>query len=167
MKKEEIIEKYGIEEYKRRLEQNRLRAIQYYQNNADHVKEYQKQWRKDNAEYQKQWYKENADYFKDYVKEYMSNTQQGRANALVQAYKQSDSERNRGECTITSKWLIEHIFNSKCIYCGETDWKKLGCDRINNSLPHTEDNVVCSCGKCNVERQKMKFEEFLKYKKAS
>lgn len=49
-------------------------------------------------------------------------------------------------------WIVENIINSKCEYCDESNWNKLGCDRIDNSKPHTKDNVICSCGRCNVVR---------------
>ena len=63
--------------------------------------------------------------------------------------------------------MIENIFKSSCVYCGDTNWEHLGCDRINNNLPHTTDNVICACGLCNVERQfnRMSVEEFIEYRK--
>lgn len=87
-------------------------------------------------------------------------TKGGRALTLIHGYKVSDEKHNRGECTLTKEWVIDNIFSSKCYYCGETDWTKLGCDRIDNDKPHTPDNVVCCCTNCNNERQKMPFEEF-------
>lgn len=88
---------------------------------------------------------EYAEFFKDY-----RHTKQGRASMLLQRYKERDKQTGRGECTLTSKWIIENIFTGHCIYCGETDWHKLGCNRLDNSKPHTIDNVVCCCGECNV-----------------
>ena len=75
--------------------------------------------------------------------------------------KREDKKRNRGKCTLTAQWIMDYIFTKKCVYCGESDWKKLGCDRIDNSKPHTEDNVVCCCGECNTKRGTKEFEEFL------
>lgn len=133
---------------------------QYYKNNAEMFAEYHKQYHKNNAEmiaeYNKQWREKNADYDKQY-----RQTPMGRAKNLVNSYKQNDKKYDRGECTLTTKWIIDNIFSQKCIYCGESDWKKLGCDRKDNSKPHTEDNVVCSCWDCNIKRQKKTFEEFL------
>lgn len=94
-------------------------------------------------------------------KEYNS-TPKGRALYLVCGYRASDIKHNRGECTLNADWIINNIFNSQCIYCGETDWKKLGCDRIDNTKAHTEDNVVPCCKHCNDLRQKQPFEEFYK-----
>ena len=82
-------------------------------------------------------------YNKDYIK-----TQIGRAWNLISAYNQSDKKHNRGRGNLTAQWIVENIFSSKC-KCGETDWHKLGCNRVNNDLPHTTDNVVCCCTECN------------------
>ena len=83
---------------------------------------------------------------------------------VVHAYRKADSLANRGECTLTEEWVVNHIFNSKCVYCGESDWKKLGCDRIDNSQPHTPSNVVCCCGKCNREKHLTDADVFKKIK---
>ena len=117
-------------------------------------KEWNKRWREANAvkvkEYQKRW-----------IAEYR-NTPMGRAIHLVSCYKRNDKKYNRGECTLTPKWVVDNIFNKPCHYnCGETDWTKLGCDRIDNSKPHTPDNVVPCCEECNKKRGTMNYEEFL------
>ena len=86
----------------------------------------------------------------------------GRAINLVKRYRQSDKQYNRGECTLTAKWMVNNIFSGqKCIFCGESDWTKLGCDRIDNSLPHTPNNVNPCCEKCNTKRGRKEFEKFL------
>lgn len=89
------------------------------------------------------------------------STKNGRAVNLCSNYRYSDKKYNRGECTLTPEWIIENIFSGqKCHYCGEDDWTKLGCDRIDNSKPHIPDNVVCCCLNCNNKRQKKSFEKF-------
>lgn len=95
------------------------------------------------------------------------NSKSGRAINIIHKYTQSDFEENRGACTLKKDWVIEHIFNSSCIYCGDSNWKHLGCDRIYDNLPHTQDNCVCACGICNVERyfKRMSVEEFVEYRK--
>jgi len=92
-------------------------------------------------------------------------TQSGRAGRLVQHYRNKDKKYNRGECTITRNWIVDKVFTSSCVYCGETDWTKLGCDRIDNNLPHTPENCVCSCYKCNIERKGKPFKDFIKKKR--
>ena len=94
------------------------------------------------------------------------STKEGRANNLANAYKQLDRNARRGESTITPQWIIDNIFTSKCYWCGEDDWKLLGCDRIDNTKPHTEDNVVCCCVNCNIERGRRSFDWFTKYQRS-
>lgn len=53
------------------------------------------------------------------------------------------------EVDFDGQWIVDNIFDKECIYCGETDWRKLGCDRIDNTKPHTKDNVVPCCTRCN------------------
>lgn len=89
------------------------------------------------------------------------STKKGRADSLIRNYKSFDKRTNRGECTLTQEYILNYIFDNTCIYCGESDWKQLGCDRIDNSKPHTPDNCVCSCSKCNIERKRQNFYKFL------
>lgn len=90
------------------------------------------------------------------------NTREGRAYNLCKNYEQFDQKANRGQSTITPQFILDNIFTSRCVWCGETDWKLLGCDRIDNDLPHTPTNVVCSCKNCNLERNRTSFSRFQK-----
>lgn len=79
------------------------------------------------------------------------STPKGRAVNLLTSYRQSDKKYGRGECTLTADWIVENIFSQPCHYCGRTDWTKMGCNRIDNSLPHTPDNCVPCCHACNLK----------------
>lgn len=69
------------------------------------------------------------------------------------------------ETNLTPEWIMDNVLNSKCFYCGETNWTKLGCDRIDNTKGHTTDNCICSCGICNVKRNdRYTVEEFKQYR---
>lgn len=137
---------------------------QHYKNNRDRILEQQKQYHRDNRdrifERQKQYRQEHKDKILEYQKQYRQ-TPIGRAIHLVGRYMQSDKEYNRGECTITPQWMVDNIFTQPCHWCKETDWTKLGCDRIDNSLPHTPDNVIPCCEECNKKRGSRTYEEFL------
>lgn len=113
---------------------------------------------KDRKEYFRQYYQEHK-LQRDKKHQEYNNTPYGRAYYLANRHKQEDARKHR-ENNINAKWIVDYIFNSKCIYCGETDWTKLGCDRINNSIGHVKNNVVCCCGKCNIERHEKTFYEF-------
>lgn len=124
-----------------------------------------------NIENSKKWFVENKEHLQEYQKNYYQankekrkeyrKTPKGRAVYLVDNYKKDDKKYNRGECTITSQWVVDNIFTKPCIYCGETDWHKLGCDRKDNDLPHTPENVVSCCKDCNDKRQNKNYIDFL------
>lgn len=96
----------------------------------------------------RRWKEKNPDYMKQYMEQY-NKTPIGRASNLLQGYRQSDKKYDRGECTLTAQWIIDNIFPKPCAHCGKTGWDKLGCNRIDNSLPHTPDNVEPCCEECN------------------
>lgn len=84
----------------------------------------------------------------EYLTKYFSN-KFNKAKKLLKGYNYSDKKANRGECTLTPDWIIEHIFTHPCAHCGKSDWRELGCNRLDNSLPHTPDNVEPCCWECN------------------
>lgn len=149
-------------------ERNRLYNIAWRAKNQDKVKESQELFNERHPDRRKEISKKFRDSHKEKRKkewqEY-DKTKPGRASRIVRYLKQYDNDACRGECTITQKWVLENIFTSSCTYCGETDWRKLGCDRIDNTLPHTPENCVCACGRCNVERSnRWTVEEFREHK---
>lgn len=141
MKKQEFIDRYGEEAYKKWREQS-------------------KKWIAEHNGYCKNYYQSNKARLLDSHNKWLS-IPINKAKQMCLWYNREDTKYNRGNCTLTPEWIVDNIFNSKCIYCGETDWRKLGCDRIDNSKPHTPDNVVCCCGKCNVKKQRKSVEVFL------
>ena len=78
-----------------------------------------------------------------------NKTPKGRAVYLLNRYKSSDKEHNRGESDLTSQWIVENIFSKPCAHCGISGWEVIGCNRLDNTKPHTKDNVEPCCGKCN------------------
>lgn len=87
------------------------------------------------------------------VKDFKDASQGMRAKAskMISAYKCRDKKNGFDKvCDITIEWMVENIFKSKCVYCGDTC--RLGCDRIDNTKGHTMDNVVPCCIECNQAR---------------
>lgn len=121
----------------------------YYQSNKEKKAEY-------NAEYRKT----NKDKIAEYQTGYYA-TPMGRAIYLLRDYRRNDKMHNRGEGDITAKWIVDNIFSNPCHYCGESDWHKLGCDRIYNDKPHTMDNVVPCCAECNAKRGTKEYNKFV------
>lgn len=138
--------KEKTKEATRRWRENHVEAVaeiskRYRKKNLEKVKGLQKHWRENNKEKAKEatrrWREENPMLY--------------RANNLVSAYRQCDRKANRGQCTLTSQWIVENIFSQPCVHCGESDWTKIGCNRLDNSKPHTEDNVEPCCFECNIK----------------
>ena len=72
-----------------------------------------------------------------------------KSRKMKDRYKHYDKKRFAIDNDLTAEWISENILGKKCEYCGEDNWDKLGCDRIDNSKPHTKDNVICACVRCN------------------
>lgn len=104
-----------------------------------------REWRKKNPEKSKLFSSKNN---KERRLKYINNPIE-RASDLISAYNQSDKKYNRGRGNLTAKWIVENIFTQPCPHCGETDWHNIGCNRIDNSKPHTMDNVEPCCKVCN------------------
>ncbi len=170
MTKKEYIERYGEEAWERQRDYCR----KWRQEHQEYKKEYDKQWRKKNAdkkrEDDKEYYQSHIDARREYGRAWSKErykTKEGKALILYSSYKRIDSSKGLDtEENITKDWIMQNIFGGqKCVYCGESDWRKLGADRIDNKLGHTPENVVCCCKQCNYERNdKYSFEEFKKIK---
>lgn len=114
---------------------------QYYQENKDKI-----------AEYQKQRYQKNREKIAEKQKQYY-NTPIGRAHRLVSAYNRKDSLYNRGKGNLTAQWIVDNILSKPCAHCGKEGWKIIGCNRLDDTLPHTKDNVEPCCFTCNRKLQ--------------
>ena len=102
----------------------------------------------------KEYYKRNKEQYLSRARN-IYNTKTGRAKSLIRTYIKQDKNANRGECTLTYEQLMQ-LWKNGCNWCGETDWHKLGADRIDISKPHTVENCVCACRSCNCGRDKKK-----------
>ena len=108
----------------------------------------------DRKEYKHQWYLKNRERIIEKSKincntKERYKTPHWRAVYLLASYNNDDKKYNRGEGDLTAKWIVEKIFSKSCVHCGESDWHKLGCNRLDNSKPHTKDNVEPCCFHCN------------------
>lgn len=74
-----------------------------------------------------------------------------RATLLIISYYTKDKEKNRGKGDLTVQWVIDNIMMKPCAHCGKTGWNVIGCNRLDNSKPHTMDNVEPCCFECNNE----------------
>lgn len=152
---------------KKRYQQNKeiykARSKQYYISNKEKCLEYSKQWAEKNKEKITESKRRYSEKHKEEIIKKYYDDKKTRAGALSRSYRRNDLEYNRGKSTLTTEWLLKNVFNNQtCFYCGESDWTKLGCDRIDNAKPHAPDNVVVSCHKCNERRARQDFGVFCK-----
>lgn len=149
---------------------------------------YKSKWNKDGfqnyckeccKQHNKQFRIDNPTYMKDYNKQYSINnteyeierrkryygTINGYCHRLLHNYIVADKKQGRIVDELPSNYVtlefLTKAIQQACFYnCGETDWHNMGIDRLDNSKPHTIDNVVPCCTKCNRERGTIPFEEF-------
>lgn len=110
-----------------------------------------KKWRDAHQEYQPSYYEKNKDSILEYNKAY-SKTQMGRALSQRGQYRRMDRRNGFGDVIdFDAKWIVENIYTQPCVHCGETDWHKLGCNRLDNLKPHIKENVEPCCFDCNIK----------------
>lgn len=102
-----------------------------------------------NNKISKENYNKNSQKIKDRTKKYHSYTLIGRACKLVGNYNWMDKKAGREQGDLTPQWVVENIFSKPCAHCGKTGWNVIGCNRLDNSKPHTKDNVEPCCEHCN------------------
>lgn len=111
-----------------------------------------KEWYNENKEKRsddyKKWREDNKEHDKERHRQYL-NTPMGRASHLCSHYRYQDKIHNRGEGDLTAKWVLENILSKPCAHCGKTGWDVIGCNRLDNSKPHTMNNVEPCCFDCN------------------
>ena len=80
------------------------------------------------------------------------------AREVYLKYKQKSPSRNL-EFSLTLEFFKKHV-NANCHYCAEPI-KKVGFDRLDNSIGYTEKNSVPCCQNCNFMKRNMSFESFI------
>lgn len=177
------------EEIAERLKQYRLdnpeKDKEYYSKNRNAILEKQKKWVENNQEkvrgYKKKYKQVHREEVLKKGREYAAkvqaehpeilaarrkksyNSKHGLAASKYRAYRRIDKGKGFPiDNLVTPEWIEANIFSGQtCIYCGESDWHKLGTDRIDNSKGHTPDNCVPCCASCNGKRKDKPFLEFL------
>ena len=151
------IKKYFTEEEKKNAHRETMKK--WYQKNIERQREKSK-------EYHKTYYETNKEIINEKAKIKYRENQLRRAYVLLYEYNRADELNNRGKGDLTPEWIVDNIFTKSC-KCGETDWSKLGCNRLDNSKPHTMDNVEPCCKNCNSKHNadQSNRDEFGKFKK--
>jgi hypothetical protein len=81
-----------------------------------------------------------------------------RARFILEDSKKEDKKKDRENDLILE--FIVNTISKGCSYCGENQIK-ICLDRIDNSIGHTQDNVVPACIRCNSIRGSMPYEAWL------
>ena len=119
-----------------RKEKERIRSKKRYWANLEKERERSRKYSKTHKAVRAKWHE----------------TKYARASNQYQKYKRMDKHNGFGDVIdFTPQWIVDSIYTKPCVYCGETDWHKLGCNRIDNSKGHTKDNVEPCCYDCNVK----------------
>ena len=130
-----------------------------------------------------EYYANNKDKRKAYMKAYTDPilSPLGWAKRMVGGYRAMDRQRGFDDSqTITADWFVQNIAYKPCKYCGKQGIGLIGCNRLDNTKPHTIDNVVPCCPSCNSrenirdmierglvsKRKKQSFKEFVNEHKA-
>ena len=143
---------------------------QYYAEHAEYFKQWYAEHRDECIEKMKQYRTEHAEYFKQYradnadvIKQYRA-TIEGYARSIRYHNLQADRKYGRIGAEEDPLPTIEEyieLLQQRDYYDGKQyHWTEMGLDRIDNTKPHTLDNVVPCSTKNNKRRQKMNFEEF-------
>ena len=136
---------YNKDYYQKNKEKFGERQKAYNQSHKEKIKEYQHKYYETNKD--REGYKEKS---KESQKRFRMSPK-WRAKNLVGAYNTSDSKANRGKGDLTAKWVFDNILFKPCAHCGREGWDIIGCNRLDNSKPHSKDNVEPCCFKCNVK----------------
>ena len=137
---------------------------QWYAENKEHKKQYYQENKKAIAEYMKQWYAENKKVIAEQRKQYY-NTLRGYCINIRNANIRCDRKYGRIGDELPSNYpTIEdymELLQMPDFYDGKQyHFTEMGLDRIDNSKPHTLDNIVPCTTQHNIERQKMSFDIF-------
>ena len=130
------------------------------------AREYNRKWRQTHREKHnencRKWQSKHREIQQKRVNDY-HETKQGRAVNLLTSYRQFDARRFGVYPNLTKEDIIRICFSddSRCIWCGSSDWHVLGLDRHTNQEPHDVGNVYCACHDCNVRRHKKNMGEFM------
>lgn len=153
MTNKEIYEKYGPEEGQRRIDAKNAKTRAWHEKHPGYVREYQVNNRQHINEVARKYQSGHREVQQKRVNNY-HGSMSGRAMNLLTSYRQADIEKFGVYPELNREDIINKCFSegSKCVWCGCTDWKKLGLDRISTEYPHHVWNCMCACRDCNTSR---------------
>ena len=143
---------YDAEYYQANKEKIAAYNAEYYQANKEKKAAYNAEYYQSNKEKKAEYYQANKDKIAEYYASYY-NPQKNPMNwakRMVADYRQMDRQHGFGDKdTISVDYFIQHIANQPCAHCGKQGIGLIGCNRLDNTKPHTIDNVEPCCQSCN------------------
>jgi len=148
-------ERYYIEEFKSSLNNNiPTRTFkEYYENNQDKKKEYNKEYYENNQdkikEYNKEYRENNQEYYKEYHKEYRENNQD-----KLKEYNKEYRENNQDKIKENKKEYSEN---------NQDKLKEYKKEYSKNNQDKLKEKFNCDCGGCYTRPSKAKHEKTKKH----
>lgn len=147
-KNKEHSKEYHKQYHKKWYEENREKR-------SEELKEYGKLHKKENVLRTQKYTKKNKSKVYEYGKEYNKTI-----SGSYRMYKSSSVPRKK-EFNLSIDEFSK-LVSSPCRYCGETS-KKIGVDRVDNSIGYTLENCAPCCTVCNMMKKAMGVDDFLKH----
>lgn len=160
--KKEYQHQYYIKNRERKLKE----AKEYRDTHKEEIAAIKKDWVARNRAHvnkkNKKYALEHPDKRQMWLDKY-NQSSKAKYTRLASGYRSMDRMRfGTDEYTITKEQIKQLIESTaKCSFCGCTDINVLGLDRIDNSKPHTIDNVHVCCWHCNITRQDKTYDEYM------
>ena len=143
---------------------NQDKVKQYAIDNAEHIAAYKAKWyqehKEEHSEYMAMWYQEHTGYMTDKYSTLEGTAYKRRYQNLIADRKYGRVGKN--EDPLPSLEYYIWALQQPDFYDGKRyPFNEMGLDRIDNTKPHTIDNVVPCSTKNNLRRQKIAFGEFV------
>jgi hypothetical protein len=110
------------------------------------------------------WQKENYDKYSESQAQVLKRRREQRS-ALEESHKyiywdSRGSDKKKALDNDLTKEFIRDLIAEGCRYCGETNIR-MTLDRIDNTIGHTQNNVIPCCIRCNIVKRDMPYEAWL------
>lgn len=170
---EEWIVKYDLQYYKAQWEEECERRRQSAKNKKRERARRFRGTHEKNAEYCHRYYEthkeERAEYHRQYRevhKEQCAEFHRQWCKANPEKARERGRRRRARKASATigpvNEAAIYELYNHTCVYCGATQNLTLDhIEALNNGGPHSEDNLVVACGRCNSSKNARLLMEWL------
>ena len=142
-------------------ERNRVNGRKWYQKNKERHAETGRIWsmnpenKKKKVKYVQKYVKANREKVREYNNKFTKSLE-GRYRLLKFRHKE------RWSTLVITIEEFKNLVSKFCIYCGESE-KRIGIDRIDNSIGYTKENSAPCCALCNFMKKAMSKNEFLSH----